>query len=229
MKKITLLLAAAFTTVVSFAQEVDTNTGYDLEDSTIYGVNVGGNTSVIKMDDPGYKTSAGTSFTVGFSGEIGLSEDLSFFGHINYDRRVYSLDYTYIYGGDDSEVISEKTESTQTANFISIPLGIRFYMGENRNLFINAGGSVDLFLSGKAKVENGDSYNYGLSDSGYKDASFSLFPGLGYRLPLSKENGDDLLFEVKYYIGLTDTYYGLSSKMNSAQLSVSYRIDWTDM
>ncbi|WP_116790364.1 porin family protein [Flavobacterium psychrotrophum] len=218
MKKITFLLAAALFSLASTAQE----------QPTIYGVNLGGTLSNLKLDNPAYKTSSSANFELGVSMEIPVLENLAIFGHLNYNRKSYKMDYENTYTENETVFIS-KMSSTETATFLNIPIGIRYYIGEKRNFFINVGGYVDLYLSRKTKMETGSSFDSGIENASYKETMAGIFPGIGYRLPLSAEEGTDLLFELKYNMGLTQTFDGLDgAKLNSTSLSVSYRIDWSD-
>jgi hypothetical protein len=211
------LLCVAFTLIAlsSFAQ--------DDEGSTIYGVNIGGSFTTLKTSLPGHNIKGAANWGIGVSLDTPISDEFSFFGHVNYERKSFDYDYSYEdnYGEGPVTVTGG---GSYTYVFVSVPAGIRYYVGEKKNYFINAGGYMDIFFNVKG-TDNGSSSSF-LATSSYHESVFGAFAGGGYRLPLSEDNGNDVLFEIRYCKGITDLLYAPpSNKMNSLMIGISYRVD----
>lgn len=183
----------------------------------IYGLNIGGNITNLRTNLPGYSTKAGTGFGIGVSVEKPIENNLSGFIHFNYEQRSFTANYQYSYDSG-SATLTNSVSTNNTINVINIPLGLRYYF-PNHDFYINAGGFAETYQRrGNPGLEVPSAL------WGQNSYSLGLFPGAGYRLELSEEDESDLLFEIRYTIGLKNFADDAASKMNCLSLSVSYRI-----
>lgn len=220
MKKTLLSVAATLIALSSLAQEKQ-----EKKRSTIYGVNLGALITDVTLDAPGVTTKSKTGWGIGVSADTPLSDKFTLFGHINYERKNFDYTASKTFNYQEGPYVATAT-GTHIYQYVSIPAGFRFYPTNKKNFFINAGGYIDIFYGVKFK-ESGD-YDANLSNSSYHETMFGAIFGGGYRLALSEDNGNDVLFEIRYSKGLSDLLYDAPGKMNTVMIGVSYRVDALD-
>ena len=199
MKKL-LLVAFSLATFITNAQDIT------------FGVKAGANFASIGGDD-GKDLDGFTSFLIGATVEIPVSDTFSIQPEVLYSGQGFTL---------DGVVEDVAYETTGSFDYLNIPIIAKFYLSEGFSL--EAGPQIGFLLNSKYDVDAvafatgefaAETYNL-IGESDKVDYGFNL--GAGYQL------NSGLNFNIRYYLGLADIPKGDTDgfKNNVFQVAVGY-------
>jgi hypothetical protein len=216
MKRKLLLLLAFAGTLHCFAQK-------DIK----AGIIAGATYSKLNVDLPGIDWKYAPNFMIGMTAEKPVTNNLSVFANLNYERRTSTIDAPFsVYDSNTGEVaIYPDNKITATISYLSIPVSVRYYFGAQKRFCANLGLYADIYLSDKAKSEHSLSGGGGTSTSfsNYSTVTLGLNPGVGYSIPL--KNNTDILIDLRYNAGITKAVKNSDTTVNSLILAANYRFN----
>ena len=133
----------------------------------------------------------------------------------------------------DFDISSHKsyTDARYTLHNVSIPIGVRFNIGENKRFIIEGGGRIDLLFS-RVRA-NGTSYSpfpsetHNSTDSsiikgrgGLKNFDMGVFLGFGFRIPLNDFHS--LYIKANYSYDFLSLLYNDYFILSYAKIAVGY-------
>ena len=200
VKQFTLL--ALLTGIVSFAQQ-----------KPVFGINAGATFSNVRTsnlnedigDDAYYEgPKYGANFLVGISFEYFINDSFSILANANYERKSYSRKLHLItYDFNDFDPVISGTPTTTkfktTLNYLTIPINLKYYLGNEKKFYVNGGPFLGFFLDSKSKTNGKESAN---ENDYYKTLDFGVNLGVGTNFKLSDKY--NLNLEIRHNYGLTN-------------------------
>lgn len=191
------------------------------------GIIAGGTLSKLKVDLPGLEWKYAPNFMVGVTAEKPVTDNLSVFANLNYERRTSTVKAPFsVYDSNTGAVsIYPDNKITATISYLSVPVAARYYVGTQKRFCINMGLYADIYLTDKAKSKHSltSAGSSSTSLNNYKTVTIGVNPGLGYSIPV--KGNSDLLIDLRYNIGLTEAVKDSETKINSLILAANYRFN----
>jgi hypothetical protein len=171
------------------------------QNKTSFGVNLGGTFSNIRGNEGADQNKYDLNFLVGGSIEVPLNDRLSFLGNINYERNTFKRTILLIDFKDFDPVINAKEAKVQLRlEYITVPLNLKYYLGLQKNWYLNGGPFLGFFLNSNSKV-NGENTNED-ANSLFKSFNLGANLGLGTRFKINEKNSLNL--EIRHNYGLSN-------------------------
>lgn len=154
------------------------------------GINLGPTFSNIRGNDVAEQNDYAFNFLAGVSFEHPLSNKLAVLAAVNYERKTFKQD-VYIETGDFDPIFDPAFNSGEvtikgTFHYITIPLDIRYYIGEKKRFFINAGPYAGFFIDDTYTVD-GDKAEDGDKTTEFKTMDFGINLGIGTRFTIEQK------------------------------------------
>lgn len=177
-----------------------------------FGVNLGSTLSNIRASDsdsyPDFffeDTKYDINFLIGISIEVPLSEKFSLVGNVNYERKTFKksrkLDSpTLPIEGDPNFNPDRTADIKQRLEYITIPLNLKYYVGNQKRFFVNAGPYAGFFLDSNLKIEGNTIKDNG--NSLFSTMDFGINLGVGTNFKINEKSSLNL--EIRHNYGLTD-------------------------
>ena len=222
MKKYFLLLLASTAT---FAQE-----------KPKFGINLGSTFSNIRVSDSNIEedfffenTKYDLNFLLGISIEFPLNEKFSLIGNVNYERKTFkkssAFDQPTLPNPNDPAFNPDRTfEIKQRLEYLTIPINLKYYIGNQKRFFINAGPYAGFFLNSNLKFEGKTIRDNG--DNLFKTLDFGANLGVGTNFKINEKSSLNL--EIRHNYGLIDIVSKddyIKLKTNSFNLIANYQFD----
>ena len=212
MKKNILTITILLLSIISFSQ-TDLN----------LGLNLGGTYSNVSGNEIANKNKYDFDLIVGINLEYPLSENISLIGNINYEKKSFKNTLGYIDPNDIS--FSGTADLKVTLEYLSIPIMIKYYFGENKNIYFNGGPYISFLLDDYTKIENNKVED---EESLIKNTDFGLSFGVGTKIRINENN--DLNIEIRDNFGLSNissapTINDKTVKINSINLLLNWSFD----
>lgn len=180
------------------------------QNSPAIGINAGSTLSWLRGNDVAKQNDAAVNFLVGASFELPVSNNLSFFTSLNYERKSVSrtIPFSSLGMGNvpdpgDPAFRQGGLDVKYTISYLTVPVSIRYYIGSAKKFYVNGGPYAGFILGDSAKIDGRDAED---EDGDYKGVEFGINAGLGFRaLSSSKHNLD---IELRDNLGLTNIYDG---------------------
>jgi hypothetical protein len=192
MKKLQILLFALLP-IIAFSQET-TNMK-----AVKFGVQGGATYYGLKGSNmPEY--THGFNYLIGVLFEVPLSNKFSLVTNLNLERKSErSIVRSQFFYPPYNEMIYLTTESRNTFQYLTLPLNIKYYLGQKKRFYIN-GGPYASYIVGRFRKVNGDKQNaFSLS---IRHLDYGINLGAGYRLPIYGSNNINI--ELRDNMGLVD-------------------------
>ena len=198
MKKIRLItLIVLFLSIKLFSQENESK-------KIKFGITFGTNLFDLNRNEFFDQHDGKLSYSFGISIEFMINEKLSLLSNVNYDRKIMVWDELEIpndFGTPSFFTVEDKIKFS----YINIPIFLRYYIGNARNLSINAGG----FYNHSLNIENesiinetGEETILYESENIIKKYDFGILFGIAYRFELNDKNR--FTVELRNELGLAD-------------------------
>ncbi|QEE48506.1 PorT family protein [Flavobacterium alkalisoli] len=200
MKNLLFLLCFTFISTTVKAQSDD------IERPSV-GFNVGPTLSNIRGNEAADKNKYAFNFMAGVSFEHPVSRQFSILANINYERKTFKQDIVFDgFQGNFDPIVDPAFQTGEitfrgTLHYITIPLDIRYYIGESKKIFINAGPYASVFIDDSYTLD-GDKTTDGDSEANFKTMDFGINLGIGTKFALSQTQA--LSVELRHNYGLTD-------------------------
>lgn len=201
MKKIICLLAFAFTPLAIYAQSDD------YTERPSIGFNTGPTFSNIRGNEAAEKNSYAFNFMAGISFEHPVSRQFSVLANVNYERKTFKQDIRFENPNNFDPIVNDPAFRTGeitlkgTFHYITVPVDIRYYIGESKKVFINAGPFASVFIDDTYTVD-GDKTTEGDGEANFKRIDFGVNLGLGTKFAITQTQA--LSVELRHNYGLGD-------------------------
>lgn len=157
-----------------------------------FGFNAG--VSVADVRGNGYATdfNYGFGYLAGVSLDIPIAERLSLTTALNYERKApvkkedyREMDLVFGPGGIGQEVIYEGTTKVTTLlEYVSIPVNLKYYVGNNKNYYMTAGLFAAFMIDERVKVKDANPMeNY---HNNFDTLDYGINFGFGKKLRLNE-------------------------------------------
>lgn len=193
------------------------------------GINAGGTLSWLRGNDVAKENDPAVNFLVGASLELPVSNKLSFFTSLNYERKSVSRTISFSSTGmgnvpdlGDPAFNQGDFSIRYTINYITVPLNVRYYIGQTRKFYVNGGPYVGFIIGDAATIDGRDAEE---ENADYPTAEFGINAGLGFRVLSSEKHNLDI--ELRDNLGLNNIFNGPvvndgSVKTNNLNLIVNW-------
>lgn len=176
-----------------------------------YGINLGGNLFELKQNYVFERYNGRLNYSLGFSIEYKIHQNLSLLSNINYDRKTMVWEHrisSVSNGGFGSYTIEDEIRFS----YINIPVFLKYNIGKSKKLGVNLGGFYNhaLNIENEAKViesespinEVGDESFTQQSEQIIDDYDYGILFGVSYQFALTEKNHFTL--ELRNEFGLVD-------------------------
>ncbi len=159
-----------------------------------FGVNVGGTYSKFRGNKLIESADAKIDFLIGVSFEYYLKENLSIKTNLNYERKSYT---NKSFGIDEFGLTINEVKITTNFDYISLPILIKYKLGNSNQFFVNGGPFLGYLLNNKSKASG---YPDDETISLNKKLDIGLSFGIGKKFNLNDKN--NLNIEIRENLGL---------------------------
>lgn len=180
------------------------------QNSPAIGINAGSTLSWLRGNDVAKQNDAAVNFLVGASFEVPVSNNLSFFTSLNYERKSVSRTIPFSSVGlgnvpdpNDPAFRQGGFDVRYTLHYLTIPVNLRYYFGSAKKFYVNGGPYAGFILGDSARIDGRDAEEEG---GNYKGVEFGINAGLGFRILSSEKHNLDI--ELRDNLGLTNIYDG---------------------
>ncbi len=112
----------------------------------------------------------------------------------------------------DGDTLNIKSETSETIEFINIPLMVRYHFGKSKfKYFVTAGGSINFVRGDQVKIVVDDSYSETNEHDGLKSTNYSLILGAGVQYNFYKSMNVFLNPTFRYSITPVNQYNPMDS------------------
>ncbi|MES2486593.1 MAG: porin family protein [Bacteroidota bacterium] len=227
MKKKLHTLLFALLPLAGFAQQIDTP--FTDTSPLKLGFNVGATYAGIRGNDQAKANNSTIDYLIGISLEAPLNDDFSLIGNVNYERLALTRTVPFASINDPFDpVVSENGYGTRlTLQHITVPINLKYYIGESKGYYVNGGVFVRYFLGQSVRI-NGEKVDGG-SYGSFQDFTYGINLGLGMRFTIDEKSAINV--ELRDNLGLSNitrqpTVNGGSVKTNSVNLIVNWQFDF---
>jgi len=191
------------------------------------GFNAGATYAGIRGNEGAEANDYAIDYLVGLSFEAPLSDNLSLLANLNYERKSFT-NTIYIENGDpfDPVVGGGNVDTRLTLQYLTLPVNLKYYIGQSKGFYINGGVYAGYFLGGILKADGNKVDDN--SDGLFKKVDFGVNLGIGMRFPIDEKN--DLNIELRDNLGLANISDGPTVgngtiKTNSVNLIVGWQFN----